>query len=274
MLIGKELVDDIASYRGKSCEIAFWWLGQMGFAIRMGELTLYIDPYLEESPERQISPLLAANDIKDADYVFGSHGHSDHLDRIAWSAIHSNSRRTKFVVPKLLVLSLSKELSIPLENIVGMDDGVVYEDGRIKVTGIASAHELLSPEPRTGLHPSLGFIIERDGCKIYHSGDTCKYDGLEKRLVEVGNIDVMFIPINGRDARRYRAGCIGNMDFREAVDLVGMVRPRLGVPAHYEMFEGNSENPMAFAEYLEAKYPERQFWIGAHGTRVVLPCRK
>jgi L-ascorbate 6-phosphate lactonase len=180
----------------------------------MGELTLYIDPYLEESPERQISPLLAANDIKDADYVFGSHGHSDHLDRIAWSAIHSNSRRTKFVVPKLLVLSLSKELSIPLENIVGMDDGVVYEDGRIKVTGIASAHELLSPEPRTGLHPSLGFIIERDGCKIYHSGDTCKYDGLEKRLVEVGNIDVMFIPINGRDARRYRAGCIGNMDFR------------------------------------------------------------
>ena len=274
MLRGKELIHDIDSYSGKPGQIAFWWLGQMGFAVRMGELvTFYFDPYLEENPKRQISPLLTANDIVNVNYVFGSHEHGDHIDREAWSVIYGNSRKTKFVVPKLIAARLSDELSIPLANFVQMDDAVVYDDDKIRITGIASAHELLSPDPKSGLHPSLGFIVEIDGCKIYHSGDTCKYNGLEKKLIDVGNIDVMFVPINGRDGKRFRTGCIGNMDFREAVDLVGMVRPRLSVPAHYEMFENNSENPMAFAEYLEAKYPERQFSIGAHGTRVVLACK-
>ena len=39
---------------------------------------------------------------------------------------------------------------------------------------------------------------------MYHSGDTCIYEGMYSKLRNWNKIDVMFIPINGRDAKRYR----------------------------------------------------------------------
>lgn len=270
MLTGSKLVDNIDAYQGKTGELAFWWLGQLGFVLRMGSLTLYLDPYLEANPSRRIPPLLEASQIVHADYVFGSHDHGDHIDHSVWPTIYQSSPKTRFVVPALLLTGLAETLAIPLENFIGLDDGLVFDGPGIRITGIAAAHEFLDTDPATGWHPSLGYLVESNGCRIYHAGDTCKYDGLEGKLMRFPKIDVMFVPINGRDALRYRTGCIGNMDFREAVDLAGMVAPRLSVPAHYEMFANNSENPLYFAEYLEAKYPELDFWIGAHGSRVVL----
>ncbi len=75
------------------------------------------------------------------------------------------------------------------------------------------------------------------------------------------------MPINGRDAARYRSGCIGNFTFQEAVDLVGEVRPRLAVPMHYDMFAGNSEQVDRFTDYLDAKYPGIPWWVGSPGER-------
>jgi L-ascorbate 6-phosphate lactonase len=94
--------------------------------------------------------------------------------------------------------------------------------------------------------------------------------GLRERLKKRDKIDVMFIPINGRDAKRYRKNCIGNMTYQEAVDLAGSIKPGLVVPAHYEMFTFNSEDPLLFTDYLEIKYPGIEYWIGSHGDMVLV----
>ena len=106
-----------------------------------------------------------------------------------------------------------------------------------------------------------------EGVSAYFAGDTVNYEGLLTRLQEMGP-DVVFLPINGRDAERYRRGCIGNLTYQEAVDLAGELAPRLAVPVHYDMFAANSEDPRKFVDYLEAKYPGVRSWVGEHGERV------
>lgn len=172
------------------------------------------------------------------------------------------------MVPKLLMNSLSVELDIDLERFVGLDDNLTVFERDLKISGIAAAHEFLDRDEISGCYPYLGFIVEGNNCTIYHSGDTCIYEGMKTKLHKFDKLDVMFIPINGRDGKRYAIDLIGNMTYQEAVDLAGELRPGLVVPAHYEMFDLNSENPKNFAEYLEIKYPGVQYWIGEHGERV------
>ncbi|MDO8685599.1 MAG: MBL fold metallo-hydrolase, partial [Clostridiales bacterium] len=170
----------------------------------------------------------------------------------------------------ILINSLCNDLEIPEHRFIGLDDGISVTAGNVlKITGIAAAHEFLDRDADTGCYPYLGYIIESNGCVIYHSGDTCIYEGLLTKLKKWNSIDVMFIPINGRDGKRYRGNCIGNMTYQEAVDLAGLVKPGLVVPSHYEMFNSNSEDPLLFADYISAKYPGIEYWIGDHGEMVV-----
>ena len=41
----------------------------------------------------------------------------------------------------------------------------------------------------------------------------------------------------------------------EAADLAGELRPGLAIPGHWDMFAGNTGDPDAFMDYIDAKYP-------------------
>jgi L-ascorbate metabolism protein UlaG (beta-lactamase superfamily) len=272
-MMSAQLVSDIQSYTPKPGEAAFWWLGQIGYIVKTRTATFCIDAYLEPNPHRRVAPLLRPEELTFVDFVFGSHDHGDHIDHSAWAGIAAASPNARFVAPEKFVHALSHEFGIALPRFIGLDEGKTYTDPGIpgfKILAIASAHEFLAPDPVTGLHDSLGFIIDADGLRLYHSGDTCKYEGLETKLLQNRPFDLMFLPINGRDAARYTTNCIGNMNFAEAVDLAGVVAPGLVVPAHYEMFANNSEDPKKFTDYLAAKYPGQKTWVGEHGVRVEL----
>ncbi len=138
-----------------------------------------------------------------------------------------------------------------------MNDGDSFSFGGITVHALPAAHEFLSPDPETGLHPFLQYIIEGNGLRIYHAGDTLRYEGLLPRLQAFGPLDAAILPINGRDGARYRRNCIGNMTFQEAADLAGELRPRLVIPGHLDLFADNPGDPDAFMNYLDAKYEGR-----------------
>lgn len=261
MKTGKALIAEI-----NACKTdAFWWLGQQSFAVRLGGRVLYFDLFLAERPDRRIPPLLRPEEILNADIVFGSHDHDDHIDRAVWKAVALASPNAVFVCPKPLLPSM--EGVAPAGRIRGLDDGETVDLGGVRVTGVAAAHEFLDPDPATGRHPYLGYIAEAGGRRVYHAGDTCRYDGLAAKLRKPGALAAMFLPINGRDGTRYRSGCIGNMTFQEAADLAGEVGPGIAVPAHFEMFASNLGDPVAFGEYLEAKYPAVGLRIPTHGMR-------
>lgn len=270
MKTGKALLDEIREYKGGYGECAFWWLGQLGYILKANNTIVAIDPYLNPQGSRLIPPPLAPEDLAIADYVLGTHNHGDHIDHYTYSLLAKASEDVKFVIPELSVEAVSQKLNIPRERFIGMTERTIITDNKkdLTITGIASAHEFLDRDEATGYYPYLGYIVEVNGVSFYHSGDTCRYDGLESKLKEYDRFNIMFVPINGRSGKKYRSGTIGNMNFAEAVDLCGMLNPILAVPGHYEMFDNNSADPMEFIDFMEAKYPLQQVWIGGHGVKV------
>jgi L-ascorbate metabolism protein UlaG (beta-lactamase superfamily) len=265
-LQGPALIKDIDDCRLSSNQGAFWWLGQHGFAVKLGRKVLYIDAFLSEHHDRLIPPLFRPQEISNADYILGSHDHADHIDRDAWPVLAANLPKTRFVVPALLKENLSSELGIAEDRIVGLDDLTFFDDGEIRITGIAASHELLDKDPQAGLYPYLGFVVEGNGRSLYHSGDSCIYEGLQTKLKR-WKLDAMFLPINGRDAKRLSSGCIGNMTYQEAADLAGALSPGLVIPAHYDMFAHNGGNPKLFLGYISVKYPAIKAKLCRHGKR-------
>jgi L-ascorbate metabolism protein UlaG (beta-lactamase superfamily) len=265
MKIGKALIDEINERIPAGGDVLAWWLGQHSFIIKIKDKIIYIDPYLSDKEKRLIPPFLKPEEITNADIILGTHDHSDHIDRPAWPAIAKASPSAKFAIPeaiKKMILDLTK---IGGERIIGLNDLTTIETASVKITGIAAAHEFLQQDTKTGLYPFLGYVIEYDGVTLYHSGDCCVYDGLAAKLKR-WKIDMAFLPINGRDAVRYSSGCIGNMTFQEAADLAGTVNFGLTIPAHYDMFAGNRENPKSFTDYMAAKYPSLKTMIPRYCT--------
>ena len=266
----ENLLEQMRSHQPQPGHLSFWWFGQMGFGIRLAGRLLFLDAFLSPHPGRNVPPAVDVNAPQSADFVFGTHDHIDHIDRDAWRLIAHASPTTRFVVPELHRASVTAQLGVTDDRVIGVDEDKPATLGDITVRAVASAHEFLDTDPATGLHPHLGYVLEADGLRLYHAGDCCLYEGLQAKLRAVGPIDAMFLPINGRDGVRYRRHLIGNMTAQEAVDLIGAIRPRLAIPGHYEMFDGNRGDPGLFTDYLDAKYPGLTSWVGPHFERVDL----
>lgn len=270
MLTGQRLLDSINTTVLPAGGAAFWWLGQMSFVVKVAETVFYFDPFLAPNPRRRVPPLLAPDEVTNADWVFCTHDHGDHLDPTAIPGIAAASPQARFVCSRVASKRMA-ELDVPADRVVAMDEGLVHVHGGVRIAAIAAAHEFFDRDDELG-YPYLQFIVEAGGITVLHTGDTLRYDGMAAKLSR-WTMDLAFMPINGRDAVRFARGTIGNMTYQEAVDLAGDLRPRLTMPGHYEMFEGNGENPRLFAEYMNVKYPGLDYWIGGHGEAVVLPPR-
>ena len=269
MKFGKQLIEEIKNSRTEYGEALFWWLGQSGYIVKAGGKTVMIDGFLNDVPSRLQPVMIKPEELSGIDYIFGTHDHDDHIDRESWRKIAPVCPDTKFVVPSRFISDLSADLSIPEDRFIGINEGTSsFEADGIRIEGIASAHEDLDYDEKTGEYPYTGYIIDMNGVRIYHSGDCVVYEGLETKLKNRSPIDIAFVPISGRDGKRLRSNCIGNMTFQEAVCLICHIKPMLAVPGHFDMFPGNTADPMDFADYLEIKDPSVDYWIGARETCV------
>ena len=250
----EEFLKSVKETKAPCGTAVIWWLGQMGVWIKMGDTVLSVDYFATEIPGRTIAPPVPAQEVRGIAAFLGSHNHIDHIDHPAWRIWAKNLPEAKFVFPRIHRESLLRD-GIGEDRLLGLNEGESVEVGGIRISAIAAAHEFLDRDPETGLYPALQYLIEGNGLRIYHAGDTLRYEGMIGKLRAFGQIDAAILPINGRDAVRYRGHCIGNMTFQESVDLAGELRPRLVIPGHFDMFANNSENPEKFADYLDAKYP-------------------
>jgi L-ascorbate metabolism protein UlaG (beta-lactamase superfamily) len=242
---GAGLLSEIAGPPpGPGC-LAVWWLGQSGFAIRSPQGLLVIDPYLSEHltakyattdrPHvRMTEAPCRGADLRDVSLVLASHRHSDHLDPGTLPGLLAASPAARLGLPAALV-EYAAGLGLPRERFLPLAAGEPIEVAGFRVRPVPAAHEQLDRDA-AGHFLYMGFVVEADGRRLYHSGDSLAYDGLADWLGPEP-FDVLFLPINGRDPAR---GVPGNMTAAEAVDLAGIVRPRFVVPHHYDMFTFNT----------------------------------
>lgn len=256
---GQQLLDDIDSTRVEHGQVAIWWLGQSGYAIKTASALLYFDLYLSEvltakyaateKPHiRMTEAPLRGHEIINADFVFASHKHSDHLDPGTLPDLMQASPQARLILPSALV-DHAVALGLPADRLIPTRGEETLSLGTLTVHSLPSAHPDFDYTQEGG-YSFLGFVVEADGVTFYHSGDTLAYDGLAERLRRF-DIDIAFLPINGTSDRLRELQVPPNMNAAEAIALAQAFRPALVIPHHYDMFTFNTVDVQEFVTQIE-----------------------
>ncbi|MGM0873218.1 MAG: MBL fold metallo-hydrolase [Bacillota bacterium] len=273
---GEPLMKEVGHTQVTTNSVAFWNLGQAGILIKgkQEDGWICIDPYLTASIEesdpqsefkRAFSPIVEPSMLKNIDGILVTHEHEDHLDLATVKELAHVSTDTMFIVPAPSESLLSRSES-KINRIAAKADEPFSIKG-FKITPIPAAHTNYEVD-ENGDHVYLGYFIEINGIRLYHSGDTVITPFLIEK-VKAFKPHVAFLPINGGDFFRTSRGIIGNMSFREAADFSVAIGVDLVIPIHFDMFPTNRENPAYFVDYLFHHYPAQKFHMIVPGERFI-----
>lgn len=232
-----------------------WWLGQSGFLLQWRGPHLLFDPYLSDSlthkyagtdtPHvRMTARVIAPERLDFIDVVASSHNHADHLDAETLRALARVNPDLRLVCARANLPVASERSGFEDDAIVDLDPEAEPSSGKVKgfgITAVPAAHESIELNP-VGLHRYIGFVVQAGPWRVYHSGDTVWFAGMEQ-LPALQGVDVALLPIDGRDPARRVAG---NLNGPEAAELARAIRARLAIPCHFEMFEFNTTSPEVF----------------------------
>jgi L-ascorbate metabolism protein UlaG (beta-lactamase superfamily) len=176
----------------------FTWFRQASMRYAGDGLTIYIDPW-------GTSP-----DDPKADLILITHAHFDHLQPSEIERL--SSPRTKLVAPRDVARDLSGDVT-------AVAPGESHEVAGVRFETVPAYNVV---EERLDMHPKrnawVGYVLELDGRRYYHAGDT---DALPE--LEALSADVAMVPIGGTYT----------MDYREAAGFVKAMDPGVAVPMHY-----------------------------------------
>ena len=155
------------------------------------------------------------------------------------------------------IVDMVTEVGIPPDRVVGLQPGAAWESPGLGVRAVPARHGVTMDDAygfgeslSDGLVRFLGYVLEVDGVRIYHAGDTIHFEGMES-TVRALQPDVALLPVNGRDAEREARGIIGNLSEREAAWLAPEIGARVLVPMHHDLFAVNRGWPAHVVEWVE-----------------------
>ncbi|MEX2729302.1 MAG: MBL fold metallo-hydrolase [Candidatus Sigynarchaeum springense] len=189
-----------------------------------GRKNIYFDPSTKGTG-------LKDKDFSPADLIMVTHGHDDHLDK----GLLKKIRKGGF--PVIAPDNLKKEIGMghfPVSAGSFMQLGTGE-----KIVGVDAYNVKRFRSPGKPFHPKgegAGYILEIDGKKIYHAGDTDLIPEMEA-LAKRG-IDVALLP----------AGDTFTMDVHEAADAALLIKPKVAIPMHLK-----GADPQAFKTDVESK---------------------
>jgi L-ascorbate metabolism protein UlaG (beta-lactamase superfamily) len=226
-----------------------YWLGQAGFVLSTVNWQLMIDPYLSDSLARKyagkplphmrlMKPPLRPDEVSRLDFVLCTHRHGDHMDPDTIGYFAEKHSECRFVVPAP-EQHYALSLGVAPHRLIGAAVGEqIILAADLKVDPLPAAHEEFKRDA-LGRHHYIGFLLSAANHSIYHSGDSIPFDGLAKRLHELG-CEVALLPVNGRDSFRKSQGIPGNFSLEEAIQLCTEAQIKSMIAHHYGMFEFNT----------------------------------
>lgn len=204
------------------------FLGHSFFRISFKGCNVLTDPYIKnESPNPDFMRLektaAKEKDFKNVDIVLLSNEHFDHFEKeLVEKTVSENNAVVVGHESLLRQLNLSRRFTQPL----GIGQSLALR--KIKVTGMPAHHP-------PSFYP-MGYLLEGDGKKIYHAGDTELLDEFE-----IKNPDLALLPIGGYQT----------MDCVDAVRAVKAMKPTYAIPTHYNTFAMMKTDPNEFRQKIE-----------------------
>lgn len=234
-------------------DVRLYWLGQAGFVIATSRYRIVIDPYLSDSlaakyqgkrfgHDRLMAAPIQASEIGPVDLVLVTHHHTDHMDQQTLTPIAAANPACRFVVPRAAIEAAKERIGVGPERLIAVDAGDRIDPlPGLTITVIRAAHETLERSTE-GWHKFLGYMIEIDGVRLYHSGDTIPFDGLVGEVAPF-KVDLALLPVNGRRPELTQAGIAGNLTLDEACLLAEEIGAADLIAHHHGMFAFNTEDP-------------------------------
>jgi len=199
----------VFEYKGIKIE----WLGHASFKIS-NDLKIYIDPFDLKEGEK-------------ADLIFVTHEHYDHCSVADIKKLVKED--TIVVIPEDCIAKLRDFKTFPVL------PSKSYEVKRIKFKTIPAYN--LNKAFHTRASNWVGYVIEVEGAKIYHAGDT----DFVPEMKELKEIDIALVPVGGTYT----------MDAEEAAKAVNSFKPKIAIPMHYGKIVGSEKDAETFKNLVK-----------------------
>ncbi len=189
------------------------WLGHDSFRIDASK-TIYLDPYQVSSGPK-------------ADLIMITHDHFDHCSPDDVAKIQQPG--TVVVTEKDSAKKLTGDLRV-----IKPGESLVVDE--VKVEAVPSYNTDKEFHPKRNAW--LGFIIEIQGVRVFHAGDT---DFIPE--MNGFNVDIALLPVSGTYV----------MTADQAVKAALAISPKLAIPMHYGTIVGSDQDAITFKKALEGK---------------------
>jgi L-ascorbate metabolism protein UlaG (beta-lactamase superfamily) len=204
------------------------WFGHSAFQIKAGEWTILIDPFFTGNPATNVKP-----DELNPQFILVTHGHGDHLG----DAIPIAKRSGATIIGPNELAVYCEKCGAKVRN-MHIGGAAEFPFGKVKLTqAIHGSAKIDEKGNVVYLGIPCGFIVEIEGKRIYHAGDTALFGDM-KLIGERHPLDLALLPI----------GDNFTMGPEDAAYALTLLKPKIAVPMHYGTWPIISGSPEKFAE--------------------------
>jgi len=219
----------------------FQWLGTAGFRIETGGRVLLIDPFFSRVPESRPVQPLGPGDMADAELIFLTHGHFDHIGDVPAIVEASGAA----VYCSSVAAETLEKMGVPAGKITRLAGDESLDPGGFAVHTFVTRHIrfdarlILRTAPRllrdanidmlrhvSGMPsgPVLIYWFDFDGLTVVHTG-SLGITPEEAMRQGLKGPDILMLPLQGHSRICTRAAL-----------LTAAIKPRAIVPQHFDDF--------------------------------------